>query len=61
MLLPEMMRFLKQYNQIFNGLVLLGVIIYLPGGLVDPAGWGRFWRRRRGDRGSPAISPGDVP
>ena len=60
--LPEMMRFLKQYNQIFNGLVLLGVIIYLPGGIVDPAGWRRFWRRLRGERGDPApASSGEVP
>jgi len=54
--LPEMMRFLKQYNQIFNGLILLTVIIYLPGGVVDPAGWRKLWRRLRGKK-PPAPAP----
>ncbi len=46
--LPEVLRFLAQYRGIFNGLVLLLVIVYVPGGLVNPAAWGRLWRRLRG-------------
>lgn len=43
--MPEVLRFLKQYRGVFNGLVLLLVIVYLPGGLVNPAGWRRAWAR----------------
>ena len=39
--LPEVLRFLEQYRGVFNGLVLLVVIVYLPGGVVNPAGWSR--------------------
>jgi branched-chain amino acid transport system permease protein len=46
--LPEVLRFLAQYRGVFNGLVLLLVIVYLPGGLVNPAGWRALWRRLRG-------------
>ena len=45
--LPEVLRFLQQYRGVFNGLVLLVVIVYLPGGLVNPAGWSRFWKQIR--------------
>jgi branched-chain amino acid transport system permease protein len=48
--LPEVLRFLQQYRGIFNGLVLLLVIVYLPGGLVNPAGWARTWRQLRDER-----------
>ena len=34
--IPEIARPLKAYNQIFNGLILLFVIVYLPNGIVDP-------------------------
>jgi branched-chain amino acid transport system permease protein len=49
--LPEVLRFLAQYRGVFNGLVLLLVIVYLPGGLVNPAGLRALWRRiqRTGD------------
>jgi branched-chain amino acid transport system permease protein len=43
--MPEVLRFLKEYRGVFNGLVLLIVIVYLPGGLINPAGWARAWRR----------------
>ncbi len=46
--LPEIARPLQQYNQVFSGVVLLLVIIYLPGGLIDPAMWARVGQRRRG-------------
>lgn len=45
--LPEMLRFLQQYRGLFNGLVLLLVIVYLPGGLINPSGWSAFWQQRR--------------
>jgi branched-chain amino acid transport system permease protein len=45
--LPEVLRFLDQYRGVFNGLVLLVVIVYLPGGVVNPAGWARVWKRLR--------------
>lgn len=48
--IPEVLRFLNQYRGVFNGLVLLLVIVYLPGGLVNPAGLRAFfrtWRERR--------------
>ena len=45
--LPEVLRFLAQYRGVFNGLVLLLVIVYLPGGLINPAGWRSAWRRLR--------------
>jgi len=45
--LPEVLRFLQQYRGLFNGLVLLLVIVYLPGGLVNPSGLAQFWQQRR--------------
>ena len=35
--LPEILRPLKEYRDIFAGLILMGVIIYLPRGLVTLA------------------------
>jgi ABC-type branched-subunit amino acid transport system permease subunit len=32
--LPELLRFLQDWRTIFNGLVLLGVILFLPNGLL---------------------------
>lgn len=37
--LPEMLRPLKEYTGLINGVVLLIFIAYLPGGLGDPALW----------------------
>lgn len=34
--IPEMARPLKAFNQIFNGAILLIVIVYLPNGIIDP-------------------------
>ncbi len=45
--LPEVLRFLQQYRGLFNGLVLLLVIVYVPGGLVNPSGLAGLWRNRR--------------
>jgi branched-chain amino acid transport system permease protein len=38
-ILPEAIRFLADYREIFNGIILLGVILFAPGGL------GSRWRR----------------
>jgi len=46
--MPEILRDFKQYRGIINGVILLLVIVYLPGGLVNPAGWARLWQRLRG-------------
>lgn len=50
--MPEVLRFLKELRGVFNGLVLLLVIVFLPGGLINPAGWRAFWKslRSRGQR-----------
>lgn len=45
--MPELLRFLKEYRGVFNGLVLLLVIVYLPGGLVNPSGVRAVWNRLR--------------
>lgn len=55
--LPEVLRFLAQYRGVFNGLVLLVVIVYLPGGIVNPAGWRRVWRRVRGGEVGKSDAP----
>ncbi len=45
-ILPEALRFLNEYRGIFNGIILVAVIIYLPNGLVNPKGWRRVFRRK---------------
>ncbi len=52
--LPEVLRSLKDYRTIVNGVILLLVIIYLPGGLADPKIWSGLWRRVRGRPPTPA-------
>ncbi len=46
--LPEVLRFADQFRGVINGLVLMLMIVYVPGGLVNPAGWRRAIRRLRG-------------
>jgi branched-chain amino acid transport system permease protein len=53
--LPEVLRDFKQYRGVVNGAILLIVIVYLPGGLVNPAGWARLWRWLRGNTGTTAV------
>ncbi len=48
--LPEILRDFKQYRGIVNGSILLLVIVYLPGGMVNPAGWSQMWARLRGKK-----------
>ncbi len=56
--MPEVLRFLKEFRGVFNGLVLLVVIVYLPGGLINPAGWARAWRRLSGARSASTGADG---
>ncbi len=37
--LPEILRQVQRYRGLFTGIVLLGAIVYLPNGLVDPQGF----------------------
>lgn len=52
--LPEVLRFLNEYRGVFNGAVLLIVIVYFPGGVINPSGWAAVYRSLRDRlRGSP--------
>ncbi len=55
--LPELLRDFKQYRGVVNGALLLLVIVYLPGGLVNPKGWMRLWRRLRGSESPDSSLP----
>lgn len=48
--LPEVLRAVREYRGVANGLILMLVIVYLPGGLVNPAGWAKVWRSLRGEK-----------
>jgi branched-chain amino acid transport system permease protein len=39
-----------QFTSLLNGVILIVVIIYLPGGISDPRLWRDGWRRLRGER-----------
>ncbi len=41
--LPESLRFLREYRLLLNGAILVLATIYLPNGIFDPRIWG--WRR----------------
>jgi branched-chain amino acid transport system permease protein len=45
--LPEALRFMKEYRGIVNGVILLLVIIYLPHGLVNPQWIRKTFRREK--------------
>ncbi|MES2069772.1 MAG: branched-chain amino acid ABC transporter permease [Pseudomonadota bacterium] len=45
-LLPELMRYLKDFRLAANGLILILVVLYLPKGIWDPARIRAFWHRR---------------
>ena len=45
--LPEALRFMKEYRGVVNGVILVLVIIYLPHGLVNPKWFRRVFSRRR--------------
>ncbi len=50
--LPELLRFLQEYRQVFSGAVLLLVILFLPGGL-----FGLFSKVMRSRRTLPVYTP----
>jgi branched-chain amino acid transport system permease protein len=54
--LPELLRFLQDWRTIFNGLVLLGVILFLPNGLLT-LGTLLPGRRAAGDPFQAAVAP----
>ena len=45
-LLPEMLRGFKDYRLVVNGLILLGIVMFLPKGLWDPARFRRLLGRK---------------
>lgn len=45
--IPEVLRFSQDYRGVFIGLVLLLIIVYFPGGLINPAAWRAFWQKVR--------------
>jgi len=51
-LLPEVLRGLKDYRAVFNGLILVVIVLFLPKGLWNPA----WFRRRLGLRTKGAAS-----
>jgi len=55
--MPEVLRFLKEYRGVFNGLVLLVIIVYLPGGIINPRGWRAVWNRLRGNTPTQSTEP----
>ncbi|MFN8529499.1 MAG: branched-chain amino acid ABC transporter permease [Anaerolineae bacterium] len=59
-MLPEVLRFANQYRGVINGLILLLVIVYLPGGVINPAGVRRLWARLRQRRAAPASAESGV-
>jgi len=46
--LPEVLRVFNEYRGFLIGLVLMVMIIFFPGGLINPRGWLRAWYRLRG-------------
>jgi branched-chain amino acid transport system permease protein len=48
-LLPELLRGLKDFRLVVNGLILVGIVLFLPRGLWDPAQLRRWfvWKLRR--------------
>jgi branched-chain amino acid transport system permease protein len=55
--LPELLRQFREYRGVVNGAILLLVIVYVPGGLVNPAGWAALWRRLRRAVSPPTPEP----
>ena len=45
-LLPELMRYLKEFRLAANGLILILVVLYLPKGIWDPQRIRAFWQAR---------------
>jgi len=43
--LPELLRSLKDFRLVVNGLILVVIVLFLPKGIWDPARLRRWWRR----------------
>ncbi len=50
-LLPEVLRYLKEFRLAINGLILIVVVLYLPNGIWDPRRIHAFWQRRKARKG----------
>jgi len=46
-LLPELLRFLKDFRLAVNGLILILVVLFLPRGIWDPLRFRALWQQRR--------------
>ena len=46
-LLPELLRFLKDFRLAVNGLILILVVLFLPRGIWDPQYFRALWQQRR--------------
>lgn len=46
-----------QFIQLLNGVILILVIIYLPGGISDPKLWSSVWQRLRNKGAKPNADP----
>jgi len=46
-LLPELLRGLKDYRMVANGLILVAIVLFLPRGIWDPARLRKFFTRTR--------------
>lgn len=51
-------QYITEGQAIINGALLLFIILFLPGGLIDPLRWRRLREKRRGRRQPPRDDPG---
>lgn len=49
-------QYISQGQSIINGILLLLIIVWMPGGLIDPIRWRRFSGRRQARRGSAQLA-----
>lgn len=53
-------QFITQGQSIINGILLLAIIVWLPGGLIDPIRWRRFQAKRRARHSKPRADSPDA-
>jgi branched-chain amino acid transport system permease protein len=46
-LLPELLRSLKDFRTMVNGIILVVIVLFLPRGLWDPLRFKQWWARRK--------------
>jgi branched-chain amino acid transport system permease protein len=49
-LLPELLRSLKDFRTMVNGIILVMIVLFLPRGLWDPLRFKQWWARRKAGR-----------